>query len=90
MTEHRIFRIYGRVQGVFFRQSSKQEAHRLGLNGYARNEKDGSVTIEAEGTSDMLDALHHWCQQGPTAARVDRVEVEAAPVQGYTEFVVQR
>ncbi|UYZ57532.1 acylphosphatase [Hymenobacter latericus] len=90
MIEHRTFRIHGRVQGVFFRQSSQQEARRLGLSGYARNEPDGTVTIEAEGPADALGALEQWCHQGPPAARVDRVEVQPGAVQGYGRFEVRR
>jgi acylphosphatase len=59
--EHRTFRIYGRVQGVFYRQSSRQVDRRLGLTGFARNNPDGTVTIEAEGPPDALDALLAWC-----------------------------
>jgi acylphosphatase len=90
MTEHLTFHVFGRVQGVFFRQSTQQEAQRLGLRGYTRNEDDGSVTIEAEGTKEALDALEKWCHKGPPAARVDKVEVQAEAVQGYTSFKVQR
>ena len=88
--QHRTFRIYGRVQGVFFRQSSRQEARRLGLTGYARNNADHTVTIEAEGPAAALDALEAWCRQGPEMARVDRVDVAAGPVQGYSTFEVRR
>lgn len=89
-TEHRIFQVTGRVQGVFFRQSTRAEAQRLGLTGYARNNADGSVSIEAEGPAEALDALAAWCQQGPPAARVDRVEVSRGAVQGYDSFQVRR
>ncbi|UYZ61473.1 acylphosphatase [Hymenobacter weizhouensis] len=88
--QHRTFRIHGRVQGVFFRQSSQAEARRLGLHGYARNNDDGTVTIEAEGPAEALAALEAWCQHGPPAARVERVEVVADEVRGYTEFEVRR
>ncbi|TGE25709.1 acylphosphatase [Hymenobacter aquaticus] len=89
-TEHRTFHVHGRVQGVFFRQSTKAEAQRLGLTGYARNNEDGTVTIEAEGPTAALNALEAWCHHGPPAARVDRVEAQAGPVQGYTEFRIAR
>lgn len=88
--QHRLLHIRGHVQGVFYRQSARTEAARLGLTGYARNNPDGTVTIEAEGTPEALDALVAWCQQGPPVARVEEVEVSAGPVQGYAEFVVQR
>ena len=88
--QHRTFHIHGRVQGVFFRQSSREEARRLGLTGYARNNADHTVTIEAEGPAAALDALEAWCRQGPEMARVDRVDVAAGPVQGYPAFEVRR
>lgn len=90
VTQHRTFRIYGHVQGVFFRQSTRREAQRLGLNGYACNNEDGTVTIEAEGPADALDALEAWCQHGPPAAQVDRVEAKTGPAQGYVGFEVRR
>ncbi|WP_303312147.1 acylphosphatase [Hymenobacter sp. BT730] len=88
--EHRTFRIYGQVQGVFYRQSSQQEARRLGLTGFARNNSDSTVTIEAEGPAEALDALERWCRKGPPAAQVERVEVAPGQLQGYTEFTVRR
>ncbi|MBO3271589.1 acylphosphatase [Hymenobacter defluvii] len=88
--EHRTFRIYGRVQGVFFRQSAKQEARLLGLTGYARNNDDNTVTIEAEGPAETLNKLAAWCQHGPSTAKVERVEEAVGKVQGYTEFEVRR
>ena len=88
--EHRTFIIHGRVQGVFYRQSSQQQARRLGLTGYARNNPDGTVTIEAEGPADALAALETWCRQGPPAARVEQVDVAAGGIEGYAEFEVRR
>ncbi|MCB2408591.1 acylphosphatase [Hymenobacter lucidus] len=90
MSTHRIFHVHGRVQGVFFRQSTRAEAQRLGLTGYARNNADGTVTIEAEGPTEALDALEAWCHQGPPAARVDRVEVNPGPGQGFADFSIAR
>lgn len=85
---HRTFLVQGRVQGVFFRQSTRHEALRLGLLGYARNNSDGTVTIEAEGPADALDALETWCRHGPPLARVVKVEATPGPVQGYAGFEV--
>ncbi|RFP63952.1 acylphosphatase [Hymenobacter lapidiphilus] len=91
IAEHRTFLVHGRVQGVFFRQSTQQQARQLGLGGYARNNPDGTVTIEAEGAAEALAALESWCRQGgPVAARVDSVEVTAGPVRGYEKFEVRR
>jgi acylphosphatase len=71
-------RVYGRVQGVFFRASTAREAHRLGLSGYARNLDDGSVEVLACGPSAAVASLRGWLRTGPPMARVERVECEAA------------
>jgi acylphosphatase len=76
-------RVTGRVQGVWFRASAEREAARLGLHGYARNESDGSVTVEAEGPASAVDAMVAWCRVGPPRAEVASVAVaELAPTGG--------
>jgi acylphosphatase len=84
--ERRVIRVFGHVQGVFFRRSVQEEALRLGLSGFARNEPDGSVTIEVEGDPHGIDALIAWSHHGPPAARVDRVIVEQAEPKGDSRF----
>lgn len=69
----RCYRVYGRVQGVFFRRSAQLEAQRLGLQGFARNLPDGSVEVLAQGSGAALDALRTWLHRGPRGARVDAV-----------------
>ena len=66
--------IKGRVQGVWFRDSTRQEARRLGVNGWARNIPDGRVEVLAEGPANKVRNLIDWCHQGPPLARVERVE----------------
>lgn len=73
------FQVIGRVQGVFFRASAREEAQRLGLTGRARNRADGSVEVIACGDAAALDALERWLHVGPPLARVSRVE--RAPIQ---------
>lgn len=68
--------IIGRVQGVYFRHSTKTEARRLGLRGWVRNLGDGSVEVFAVGQRPQIDQLVDWCGKGPSNARVDRVEVK--------------
>jgi acylphosphatase len=67
------FIVSGRVQGVFFRASTRHEALRLGLNGYARNLTDGRVEVVASGSAEALAELEQWLWEGPPAARVDDV-----------------
>ena len=67
------FRVTGKVQGVFFRASTRTEAQRLGLRGHARNLPDGSVEVLAVGDGNAIDALARWLQHGPPQARVDEV-----------------
>ena len=69
----RCFRVFGKVQGVFFRQSTRLEAERLGIRGLARNLSDGSVEVLAQGARSAIDALERWLQRGPAHARVDAV-----------------
>lgn len=71
-------RVYGRVQGVFYRAWTVEQARGLGLGGWVRNRRDGTVEILAGGESDALEALIRRCRQGPPAAQVERIEVEEA------------
>lgn len=66
--------IQGRVQGVWFRDSTRQEALRLGVTGWVRNAPDGRVEVLAEGPAEKVRMLIDWCHQGPPLARVDRVQ----------------
>ncbi|MEO8671002.1 MAG: acylphosphatase [Tahibacter sp.] len=81
------FHVSGRVQGVFFRASTRSEALRLGLSGHAINLLDGSVEVLAIGSEDAIAALERWLQYGPPAARVDalqRIDVAFSEVDGFT------
>jgi acylphosphatase len=69
----RLFTIKGRVQGVFFRDSTRRVAHTLGITGYAINLDDGSVEVLACGERAAIDKLAAWLQEGPQMARVDEV-----------------
>lgn len=73
------FVVSGRVQGVFFRASTRSEALRLGIGGHARNLADGSVEVIAGGDDEALDALEKWLHVGPPSARVDSVRREVIP-----------
>lgn len=71
--ELRGWRISGRVQGVFFRASTRRKAGQLDLVGYAVNRSDGTVEVAALGDTESLEQLAEWLGQGPAAARVDKV-----------------
>ena len=68
--------VAGRVQGVFFRDSCRKEAERLGVTGSASNLDDGRVEVIAEGEEDAVEALIQWCREGPRHASVSDVQVE--------------
>ena len=75
----RRFRVTGKVQGVFFRHSTRLEAERLVLSGYARNLPDGSVEVAVRGAPDAVEQLYQWLHRGPRSARVAAVqEIEFA------------
>jgi acylphosphatase len=78
--------VHGIVQGVSFRYYCRREANRLGVTGWVRNEPDGTVAAHFEGASDAVRALVSWCEHGPSAARVDRVEERPASWTGATGF----
>jgi acylphosphatase len=90
MVRHLKIKIYGDVQGVFFRDSAQREAKALSLTGFVRNEPDGSVLIEAEGEEANLKEFLKWCKEGPKAARVNKVDYEfSAELEYYQDFVVE-
>lgn len=75
----RRLRIHGRVQGVFYRGWTVEAARSLGLDGWVRNRLDGTVEAVVVGPASAVDRLIAACQEGPAAARVDRVDVEETP-----------
>jgi len=68
--------VNGRVQGVFFRSETQDEALRKGVTGWVRNLPDGKVEAVFEGEKDKIEALIEYCRRGPPGARVTRVEVK--------------
>lgn len=73
--------VRGRVQGVWFRGSTREEAARLGVVGWARNLADGSVEVVAQGPALAVEQLVAWCRRGPPGARVTGVAVQREIVQ---------
>ena len=81
--------VVGRVQGVSFRAYTEQQAYRLGVRGWVRNEPDGSVAGHFEGDPAAVDAMVDWCRQGPGLARVARVDVRPGRVAGHRSFEIR-
>lgn len=86
--KHLNIKISGFVQGIFFRTTAKGEAEKLGIKGFARNEPDGSVYIEAEGEKENLDKFIKWCHKGPPLAKVEKVKITAGNLKKFTQFEV--
>lgn len=83
--------IHGRVQGVFFRASARDQAERLGLSGWVRNLPAGTVELLAEGPREQLEQFLQWCRLGPEYARVEKVQAEwQAPTGEFVSFVITR
>ena len=74
--------VHGLVQGVWFRQSTKDEATRIGVGGWVRNAPDGTVEAVFEGSKKHVEEIVGWCHRGPSGARVSRVEVSWEPFTG--------
>ena len=80
--------VSGRVQGVWYRDSARREAERLGVAGSARNLRDGTVGLEAEGPVDAVEAFLAWAGEGPPRAVVAAVDVEEIEPTGQVGFTV--
>ena len=82
--------VSGKVQGVFYRQSTKEKATALGITGSVKNLKDGNVFIVATGTKEQLAELVAWCRQGPPKAKVADVVTMDMALQYFDEFSILR
>ena len=82
--------VSGKVQGVFFRQGTKELAGLEGITGEVSNTPDGKVFIQATGTPAQLGKLLEWCRQGPPKAIVTSVEQKEIPLQSFTGFRIVR
>lgn len=83
------FIVVGKVQGVFFRATTRERALTLGLRGYAKNLADGSVEVLAVGDAESVDALEAWLRVGPPKARVDALaRVAAGDAEANEDFAV--
>lgn len=82
--------ITGKVQGVGFRETTKIIANQMSVNGFVKNETDGSVYIEAEADDIFLEEFVNWCHEGPDRSRVENVVVEEGELKNYRNFEVLR
>lgn len=90
MKKHVKLTIIGKVQGVWYRASTERKAKAFGVCGFVKNQPNGNVYAEAEGTDDQVSQLISWCKKGPPLARVEQVLVEEGQVVGFDDFEVRR
>ncbi len=88
MIKHLNITVKGKVQGVFYRASTKAVADQLGIRGFVRNESNGDVYIEAEAEPTLIDMFLDWCNEGPERARVTSVDTIEGEVKNYRNFEV--
>ncbi len=81
--------VRGRVQGVFFRSETRERARSLGVEGWVRNDPDGSVEAVFEGPTERVDSLVIWCRRGPAGAVVVDVEVAWEEPRGEQGFALR-
>lgn len=83
--------IFGKVQGVFYRASTREKARGLGLTGWVKNRPDGAVEAVVEGPAEAVGELVEWTHRGPSRARVDEVEVaDEEATGGFSGFEIRR
>lgn len=81
--------VSGRVQDVYFRASTKEVCDQLGVVGWVKNLPTGHVLIHAQGYTDQLDQLKHWCHSGPPLANVSEIVVKDIELKSYADFEVR-
>ena len=78
--------VQGKVQHKGFRFTAMQVAYQRGIKGFVKNERDGSLYIEAEGDDEQVDGFIEWCRRGPVWAKVEQVDVKEGEYKGYAGF----
>jgi acylphosphatase len=84
--KHFNINVFGIVQGVGFRYNAIKQAKYHDINGFVRNESDGSVYIEAEGDDKALNEFVQWCRHGPAHASVTNINVEEGTMRNFEDF----
>lgn len=82
--------VEGKVQGVFYRATTREVAEKIGVKGWVRNREDGSVEIMASGSEAQLKEFIDWCRKGPKRAEVSNVTVTTVEGESFKEFQVIR
>ncbi|MGV9013813.1 MAG: acylphosphatase [Flavobacteriales bacterium] len=82
--------IHGKVQGIFFRKSTREEALRLGLFGTVANLNDGSVQVHVQGDVAQVEKLLQWCNTGPPKAVVSSLEKKSFPIEDFSDLTLLR
>ena len=82
-------KVYGKVQGVGFRFYTQKTAREMAVKGFVKNERDGSVYIEAEAEDNIIKTFIEWVKKGPEWARVDEINVQEMPVQKFENFTIR-
>ncbi len=88
--KHLKIKVFGKVQGVYYRATAVEKAKQYGIRGFVRNELDGSVYIEAEGDEVNLHLYVEWCRTGSALAVVEKLEVEEGELKPYKSFITIR
>ncbi len=89
MIKHYNIKVFGRVQGVGFRYSTREIAKKMNIKGFVKNQYDGSVYIEAEAEEINIQNFINWCKQGPSYARVNDFQITEDNIVGFENFVVK-
>ncbi|NNC85127.1 MAG: acylphosphatase [Bacteroidia bacterium] len=82
--------VEGKVQGVYFRKSTKEIAQLLDITGFVKNESNGNVLIQASGTATQIDQFITWCKTGPPAAGVTNVTTQDKELEAFNSFEIQK
>jgi acylphosphatase len=90
MKINKIVRVSGKVQGVYFRQTTMAKAQEFGITGWVKNEHDGSVAAELEGDEPQVSTMLEWMKKGPERASVDELQISEGKVRGYADFRIIR
>lgn len=87
--KHTKITVCGKVQGVNYRHTAKEEAERIGVKGFIKNEANGDVYLELEGSEEQINKMVRWCRIGPPKARVKEIYFNDGEPKGFSSFAIQ-